>query len=200
MAGKGKNAKSRRAAKLSSAEASPEKTGVPPTRARGPETATGQQIAWKSGEQTIPKGDERGSQTEIEGGEPTPTIEGGDKPRGLQAEEALFVSNGQIASDMTATPTGLQPIGGQSASPEEAREKIETRKQEHLAYVECTPKVEKLDEATVSRLGRAEVAAIGKQRGYKIPDAGTRATRAAFLAEQGADTKLGGPAPKGGKK
>lgn len=190
----GKDAKSQ--SKSSSADASPKDTGVPPTRARGPETATGQQIAWASGEQDVPKGAERGSQVEIEGGDPTPTLEGGDKPRGLQAEDALFSSNGQVASDMEASPTGLQPIGANSASPEEAKKKIEARRTEHEAYVNRTPKVERLDDATINRLGRAELAAIGKQRGYTIPDAGTRATRAAFAAGQDGDSKLGGSVAK----
>lgn len=197
MAESGKNAKSQQG-KSAGADASPEKTGVPPTRATGPETATGQQIKWAAGEVEVPKGDERGSQVDIEGGDPTPTLEGGDKPRGLQAEDALFSSNGQVASDMEASPTGLQPIGANSASPEEAKKKIEQRRTEHEAYVNRTPKVERLDDATINRLGRAELAAIGKQRGYSIPDAGTRATRAAFAAGQDSDSKLGGSVGQNG--
>lgn len=194
---KGKNAKSRSGKNGSAADASPEKTGVPPTRSTGPETATGQQIKWAAGEQDVPKGDERGSQTEIEGGEPTPTIEGGDEPRGLQAEDALFSSNGQIASDMEASPTGLQPIGAASASPEEAQEKIAKRKADHQAYIERTPRLEQLDEPTIGRLGKTELRAIGLQRGYTMPETGTRAMRASFIAAQDKDERIGGSVPKG---
>lgn len=197
MAGKGKGAKSqrgarKRGARLADADASPEKTGVPPTRQRGPETATGQQIAWASGEQEVPKGKERGSQVEIAGGDPKPTIEGGDEPRGLQAEDALFSSNGQIASDMEASPTGLQPIGMTVNSPEEAQEKIDRRREEHQKYVERSPRLEALDEPTIGRLGKTELRAIGLQRGYTMPETGTRAMRASFIAAQDKDERLSG--------
>lgn len=199
MAKSGKNAKSQQKGKSADADASPEKTGVPPTRAQGPETATGQQIKWAAGEQDVPKGAERGSQVEIEGGEPTPTLEGGDEPRGLQAEDALFSSNGQIASDMEASPTGLQPIGAASASPEEAREKMERRKADHKAYIERSPRLENLDEPTIGRLGKTELRAIGLQRGYEMPETGTRAMRASFIAAQDKDDRIGGSVPKGSR-
>lgn len=197
MATSGKGAKSQKAAAkkngkvASDADAGPKVTGVPKTRSAGPETATGQQIAWKSGAQEVPSGDDRGSKVETVGGDPTPTLEGGDAPRGLQAEDALFVSNGQVASDMVPTPTGLQPIGSVAASPEEAQTMIDKRKEDHLAYVAGTAKLDELDEPTINRLGKTELRAIGLQRGYKMPDSGTRAMRAAFLAEQGKDERVG---------
>lgn len=172
---------------------------VPTTRQTGPETATGQQIAWDNGEQEVPKGDERGSQLEIEGGEPTPTIEGGDKPRGLQAEPALFVSNGQVAHDMVPSPTGLQPIAAVAATPEEAKKKIDERVEQHQQYINRTQNKDKvLDEATVGRLGKAELRAIALQRGYDVPEAGTRAIRANFLRAQGeAESSQGARGSKG---
>jgi hypothetical protein len=195
MAGKG--AKSQSRGRSSSADASPENTGVPPTRSTGPETATGQQIKWAAGEVEVPKGAERGSQVEIAGGDPKPTIEGGDEPRGLQAEDALFTSNGQVASDMEASPTGLQPIGANSATPEEAQKKIDQRKADHQAYIERSPKLERLDEPTIGRLGKTELRAIGLQRGYDMPETGTRAMRAGFIAAQDKDDRIGGSVLKG---
>lgn len=183
MANKGKGAK-----------ASPQEgsTTVPPTRAVGSETATGLQIAHERGEQTVPKGAERGSQVEIEGGDPTPDAEGPQKPRGLQAEPALFVSNGSVSSTDVASPSGLQPIGAVASTVEEGRKLVETKKADHAAFVNRSVRAEALDEVQVNTLGRAELRALGEQRGYDMPDAGTRATRAAFLAGQDADTSLGG--------
>jgi hypothetical protein len=165
---------------------------VPPTRATGSETATGLQIAHERGEQEVPKGAERGSQVEIEGGDPTPDAEGPQKPRGLQAESALFVSNGSISSTDVPSPSGLQPIGAVATSVEHGRKLVETRKRDHEAFVRRSPRAEALDESQVNTMGRAELAAIGVQRGYDMPDAGTRATRAAFLAAQDNDETLGG--------
>lgn len=165
---------------------------VPPTRAVGAETATGQQIAHETGQQDIPKGQDAGSQVEIEGGDPTPDAEGPQKPRGLQAESALFVSNGSVSATDVASPTGLQPVGAVATSVDHARELVKTRREDHEAFVNRSPKAKRLDESTVNALGRAELAALGKQRGYDMPDAGTRATRAAFLHGQSADKSFGG--------
>lgn len=169
---------------------------VPATRQTSVASATGQQIAWENGETEVPKGDERGSQLEIEGGDPTPTIEGGDKPRGLQAEPALFVSNGQVPHDMVPSSSGLQPVAAVAATPEEAKEKIDQRVEEHQRYVSRTQDKDRvLDEATVGRLSKTELRAIGLQRGYDMPDAGTRAIRASFLSEQTRSSQ----GPKGSK-
>lgn len=171
---------------------------VPATRQTSVASATGQQIAWENGETEVPKGDERGSQLEIEGGDPTPTIEGGDKPRGLQAEPALFVSNGQVPHDMVPSPTGLQPVAAVAGTPEEAKEKIDQRVDEHQKYVSRTQEKDRvLDEATVGRLGKAELRAIALQRGYDVPEAGTRAIRANFLRAQSEAGSSKGP--KGSK-
>lgn len=180
--------------------ADPRESGVPPTRATGAETATGMQIRAKSG-QDIPKGKEAGSQVPIEGGDPTPDHEGPQKPRGLQAEPALFVSNGSVPHQAIASPSGLQGPGAVLGSPEEAKRMVDARVEEHKAFVERSVSTKRLDEATISRLGRAELAAIGLQRGYDIPEAGARATRAAFARGQDTDNTIeGGRVPKGSRK
>lgn len=183
MAGKGEGAK---------ASPSEGSTTVPPTRAVGSETATGLQLAHERGEQEVPKGAERGSQVEIEGGDPTPDAEGPQKPRGLQAESALFVSNGSISSTDVPSPSGLQPIGAVATSVEHGRQLVEDKKREHQKFVSRSPRAEALEDAQVQTMGRAELKALGQQRGYDMPDAGTRATRAAFLAAQDKDQTLGG--------
>lgn len=176
------------------ANASPKEgsRNVPPTRATGAESATGAQIAHETGQQSPPKGAEAGSQVEIEGGDPTPDLKGPQTPRGLQAETAMFVSNGSISATDIPSPTGLQPVSNVATSVEHARELVKTKKDEHAAFVNRSVKAKRLDEDEVARMGRAELNAIGVQRGYDMPEAGTRATRAAFLAGQDADKGLGG--------
>jgi hypothetical protein len=170
---------------------------VPPTRAVGSETATGLQLAHERGEQEVPKGAERGSQVEIEGGDPTPDAEGPQKPRGLQAESALFVSNGSVSSTDVPSPSGLQPIGAVASTVEEGRKLVETKRRDHEAFVRRSPRAEALEESQVNTMGRAELKALGQQRGYDMPDAGGRATRAAFLAAQDKDENLGGDMGRG---
>jgi hypothetical protein len=159
---------------------------VPATRQTSVASATGQQIAWENKEIEVPKGKERGSQLKVEGGEPKPTLEGGDKPRGLQAESALFVSNGQVPHDMVPSPTGLQPVAAVAATPEDAKKRIDQRVEEHEKYINRTQQDRDriLDEATVGRLGKTELRAIALQRGYDVPEAGTRAIRANFIRAQ----------------
>lgn len=172
-------------------DASPRESGVPPTRATGAESATGMQIRAASG-QEIPKGKEAGSQVPIDGGDPTPDHKGPQKARGLQAEPALFVSNGSIPHQAVASPSGLVGPAAVASTPEEAKSMVDARVEEHTAFVERTVTNKHLDEPTLARLGRAELAAIGTQRGYDMPEAGTRATRAAFARGQDADKTIEG--------
>lgn len=193
---KGKNANARVGKKATRRQSDPEagskEAGVPPTRQTGPESATGQAIRDANGEQEIPKGEERGSQVEIQGGDPKATLEGGDKPRGMQAKPAIFSSNGEIPRNAVPTASGLVPVSTVANTQEEADAIVEKREEDHKRYVERTvDKHEELDAATVGRLGRAELRAIGEQRGYEMPEAGTRATRAAFLNGQSKDELIG---------
>jgi hypothetical protein len=64
------------------------------------------------------------------------------------------------------------------------------------ARIDANPAGHRISEATVGRLGRAELMAIGVTRGYKMsPDVGTRATRNAFLKAQDEDESLGAGEP-----
>lgn len=167
---------------------------VPETKAVADSTATGMQIQHESGDQHIPSGKEAGSQVPVVGGDPQPDAIGkGNKPKGLQAEPALFVSNGSISSTDVPTPQGLQPIGAIATSPEHGEQLQAQRKADHQKYVDKTKvHTHKLDEATVGRLHRTELRAIGLQRGYKMPESGHRVTRAAFLDAQSKDSTIGG--------
>src|SRR6267378_1358625 len=92
-------------AKSKGASSDASSKSVPETRQTADSTATGMQIQHESGDQHIPSGKEAGSQVPIVGGEPQPDAIGkGNKPKGLQAEPALFVSNGSISSTDIPTP------------------------------------------------------------------------------------------------
>jgi hypothetical protein len=163
---------------------------VAATRATSDATATGMQIQHESGKQDIPSGKEAGSQVPIVGGDPTPDAEGPQKPRGQQAKPALFSSNGSIAADMVASPSGLVPISATVATQEEAEKKLTERVDEHKRHVQRTNRQRRLDDATVGRLTHPELRAIGEARGYELPQGGNRTTRAAFLRAQDADKGL----------
>jgi hypothetical protein len=167
--------------------ASPEDSTVPATRQTGPETATGLQMAFEAGDQEVPRGDERGAPN------PPDEVDPDGKPQGLQAESALFVSNGSVPHDVVATPTGPQPVGAVAGSAEDAQKMIDQRVEDHERYVRRTQPTDRfLDKATVGRLGKPELRAIGIQRGYDMPEAGTRSIRTAFLTQQADDENLKG--------
>lgn len=184
---KGKNAKSRTAKRATARESDPQsgsiEAGVPPTRAVGQETATGQAIREAAGEEERLKGDDRGSPSD-----PGELADPKGKPKGMQAKPAIFTSNGEIPRNVVPTASGLQPISTVANTQEEADKLIEKREEDHARTVERgVLRRERLDEATVGRLGRAELRAIGETRGYDMPISGTRATRAAFLKGQEED-------------
>lgn len=158
---------------------------VPPTRATGVETATGTALA----EPPRIKGKERGSQTQIVGGEPKPDALNGAKPRGAQKEPAEFSSNGQVEHATVGTSAGPIPVSVVAKDQKDAdRITEDNRRRAEAAAAKGGDRI--LDEATVNRLGRPEISAIAHQRGYELPDGGGRVTRAAFLAAQGKDKNL----------
>lgn len=182
-------AKNAKTAKRSGAKA---ETGsgnqVPPTRATGAESATGQALAAQNSD--IPQGEDRGSKVEQVGGEAQADYIEGAEPQGAQAEPAKFTSNGQLEHGTTGSPSGPVPIATKAATQEEAEDLAEKQDEAHDLHVNRSVKDKKLDDRTVARLGRAELAAIGAKRGYDLPEAGTRATRAAFASAQDKDKNL----------
>lgn len=189
MAGRTRSGRGRASAR----KASP-RGEVPPTRQTADTSATGLQIKVNEGKQDIPKGKEAGSLVPVAGGEPTPDHKGPQKPRGDQAKPALFTSNGSLESGVVASPTGPVPVAAAATSQKHAEQLVEEHEKKHAEFIHRRAQRTKLSEATVHRLGRSELQALAQQRGYDLPDAGTRSTRDAFLREQAKDKNLRGEA------
>lgn len=161
--------------------------GVPPTRQGGPGSATGQAVRQALGLEEIPKGKDRGAPDAPKVGEPLKA-----KPQGLQKEQALFTSNGEV--DLRLVPTASGPQSAPAATHAEGEKRIQERRDAHQDYIEArsTQRDKRLSEATISRLGHAELRAIASQRGYKdIPEHGNRTTRTWFARQQEEDEALG---------
>ena len=152
---------------------------VPPTRAMGRESATGTAL-YEAERDDVPTGEDRGSTAEVDG-------EPGDKN-----DPAQFTSNGQIPHGMIGSPSGPVPASVLGLDLDATTEKLDEIRDQHEADVDAAKNGGKrLNEATVGRIGRAELVAIGLQRGYKMNlDAGTRSTRSAFLKFQDEDKAL----------
>lgn len=157
---------------------------VPPTRATGAGSATGHALG--VAEHEIPKGKARGSTAPVAGPLAKPDLAGPHKPSGAQLEPAKFVSNGEIPLGIVPTPTGPVPAVTQEAA-DAHRERIDKELQ---ARAENKITHKRLSAETIARLPRPELRAIAVQRGYDVPEAGTRATRAAFMAAQDADKRI----------
>lgn len=181
----GKKATSKRGAKKASNSAQ-----VPETRATGLESATGRAI--HEAERTdIPTGEDRGSTTPIVG-----KIQAdldSPKPDGAQTEPARFTTNGSLPHNMIPTPSGPMPAGG-ARSAEDMSELVDAVNDEHDATYgagRTGTGNKKLSEATVGRLGRAELIAIGQTRGYPMDiNSGTRKARNDFLKGQDDDKNI----------
>lgn len=167
---------------------------VPPTRATGPESATGMAL---QADKEIPQGKDRGSQVEPEGGHPAPDVEG-PQASGAQLEPARFTSNGQLPHNIVPTPSGPVPAGALGLSPEDTQARVDEVNQAHDDYVNRRISRQFLAPETVQRLSAAELRAIGQSRGYSIPESGTRSTRAAFIEAQDNDDQV--QKPKKSKK
>lgn len=157
---------------------------VPPTRATGPESATGAALE----DRPIPQGEDRGSKVEPEGGWPKPDAEGPENV-GAQTEPARFTSNGQIPHNTIPSPTGAVPVGATGLSAEDARARVEEANQAHDDYVAKRGQAAaRLSNETISRLHVAELRAIALQRGYALDEfAGTRRARQQFRDAQDQD-------------
>lgn len=66
------------------------------------------------------------------------------------------------------------------------------RRQLQLPAATSMPVAKALSKETISRLGKAELRAIAKDRGYDVGVQGHRGTRADFLAAQKADKSIKG--------
>jgi len=153
-------------------------------------SATAQREAEES---AIPRGKERGSQLEIAGGEPQPDFAGPTprKPTGLQAEEALFTTNGTVPGGMVGSPTGPVPVAAVAASPEQAEELLEQREKALKREGRRSALEVELTDEEIDRMSGAELRSVALARGYRdFPEAGTRASREAFRTAQEEDERL----------
>lgn len=149
----------------------------------GDASAVGQALADLNGkEKERLEGHPRGAKDE-----PLGAPHGGDfgegtvqKPVGLQAVPAAWGPNGSIPAGMVASPSGHQPVGAVGATVE-ALEATYGR--------QPVGDLNALDERTVNGLSGPELRAIGAQRGYTMPDSGSRSARRAFLDAQAADSR-----------
>lgn len=154
----------------------------------GKATATGVARTEHFGDDEPIEGEDRGSTVDIAGGEPKPDGAGqkAGKPKGLQAEEATYTTNGTVAAGMTSSPSGPVPLSAVVRTKEEAAE----RHNATLAEYERQLKRDEEDFAEVSeeqieRASAAELRAAAYDRGYDIGQpAGARATRARFRRAQ----------------
>lgn len=155
---------------------------LPKGAAGGSGTATGtERINDTKG---IPTGKDAGSTREIAGGNPVPDDQlKGTKPKGLQAEPAVWALNGSLEPNTVSSPSG--PVVAQGATQEEVDKKLSDHRENVKAQIR--PSHRKLTEEHLSRMTRAEVSAVARDRGYQIPDAGHRVSRAAFLRAQDED-------------
>lgn len=168
------------------AKAAAQDAQVPPTRQTGPESATGVALA----DQSIPKGKDRGSSIEPEGGHPKPDVEA-PKAKGAQLEPARFTSNGQLPHNTVAGPSGPVPVSALGLSAEDSAAKVEQTNQAHDDFVNRREQKQRLTHETIQRLSPQDLRAIGAQRGYSVPETGgVRAVRQAFIEAQDSDTDL----------
>lgn len=162
--------------------------GVPPTRQGSVFSATGQAVARELGAEQPPE--DRGAP---DAPEAEPDFMEGAEPKGLQAEPARFVSNGSLEPNMVASPSGPIPASSVTATREDAEQRVEDHLAEHDRFVQQrSSQAKRLSQATIDRVGGAELRAIARQRGYDIVEGGNRTTRRAFAAAQNDDETLQG--------
>lgn len=144
-------------------------------------------------DERVPKGEDRGSKQEIEGGEPEPDFpqHPGPKARGLGLEAANFTTNGTVPGTFVGSPSGPIPVSAVATSVEDAQKRLQqVRKEEQDALLNSNSR-QKLSRAKVESMSAADLRAVAHDRGYDIGEhAGSRATRRRFLAAQDQDDSL----------
>lgn len=157
-----------------------------------PATASGAEKLRLTGEAEIPKGKDRGSQTEVVGGKEIksdypkgPT----NKPVGAQAEPSPFAPNGSLEPNMMPSPSGPIPAGAAGSFAMNPALLTSARQRQGLrsgSYDQLTD--EQIETTDVNILRQVAV-----DRGYTSVDRqqrGARALRAQFRAAQEKDESL----------
>ena len=130
-----------------------------------PNSAVGQAMKPRT---DIPTGDDRGSKTPIASTPPGP---------------AHFTSNGSLPHGFVGSPSGPVPGSSVGLTAEQARTNtLEALRAHAQRFVQVA-----LTDGQLAAMSRAEIVAIATQRGYLMPQAGTRVTRTAFLEAQTKD-------------
>jgi hypothetical protein len=106
------------------------------------------------------------------------------KPKGLQAVAA------PIAADGGSLPAKGNPVGNPTGSRIDNIALREAEVDRDKARATEARKNLRLTDEQIGKMGSAELRAIGLQRGYDIPVAGGRSTRAAFLTAQEQDKNI----------
>lgn len=158
----------------------------------GKGTAVGQAREHFLGNETerIENLESRGSTVEIAGGDPEPdAVNPGQPPKGAQAQPSAFVSNGSIPVNMVPSGSGLVPVSSVTSDPEHATELVQRHQEEEDQFVLRTG-AKKLSRNQIEGMTGADLRAVAQDRGYDLPEGGTRTTRRNFIKAQNADEGL----------
>lgn len=136
-----------------------------------------------------PEGDDT-AQDEAEGMNgwtPKNMLDSGGGNSEAQSTPALFTTNGSLPFQHVASPSGPVP-SGTIVDPEARKRAVE------MSQAAADPSKRRprghpfVDSGTLARMSRAEVRAVGSDRGYDIPERlGRRAMNERFLAQQAKD-------------
>lgn len=151
-------------------------------------TATGQAKSQLLGheDERLEAVEDRGSTAEVVGGDVKPDLSGrAPKNREGQDAPAAFVVNGLQPTAMVASPGGPIPVSLVASDPQDAEQKLETRRD----AVEEHPRArDQLTEEQVAALDAPALRAVAESRAYKdFPRLGTEGTRREFLRRQAGD-------------
>ena len=167
---------------FSNTKASPDQTAKERARilsraVAGSNTVTGQERARVLGESSVPTGEDRGSKNKI-AGEIRPDFYAGPsskhKPQGAQAKSANLAVNGTIPVGTAPSPSGPVPADVQYTSA--VGPKFQTKPVTGRQLDTSKP----VPDSLIDQMDGVTLRAVGHDRGYQIPMAGTRTVRQLF--------------------
>jgi hypothetical protein len=97
-------------------------------------------------------------------------------------KEKVKVTKKEAEAAKVASPTGPVPASAVAATVEDAQELLKEQRQQTRDALRHPRATDELDEETVKRLSRADLATVAHQRGYEFP--GRRITPDAFMEAQ----------------
>jgi hypothetical protein len=142
---------------------------------------------------------------DLPGGSEQP-IEGGDqikpdyppmkaaKPVGMQAEPAIYTSNGTLPVGHVPSPSGLVPAAAQGLTGKAAVDAVDNSLKSLADHAGRISSNTPLSDSKIESISAAELRAIGHTRGYDLGEyAGARTTRRRFREAQKNDKGLDKP-------